>query len=30
MKIEFELLSGLEAGDISNVASDRDLKPIER
>ena len=30
MKIAFELLSGLEAGDTAGVASDEDLKPIER
>lgn len=30
MKINFELLIGLEAGDIAGVASDEDLKPIER
>jgi len=30
MKIFFELLSGIEAGDTQGVASDDDLKPIER
>lgn len=30
MKIVFELLSGVEAGDTAGVASDEDLKPIER
>jgi len=30
MKIYFELLSGIEAGDTTGVASDEDLKPIER
>lgn len=30
MKIYLDLSTGIEAGDISNVASDKDLKPIER
>ena len=30
IKIVFELLSGIEAGDISGAASDEDLKPIEK
>jgi hypothetical protein len=30
MKINFEILVGLEAGDIAGVASDEDLRPIER
>ncbi len=29
IKINFELLSGLEAGDVSQAASDEDLKPVE-